>query len=197
MDQIWPCRKICQGQPRIIIWTYLVVLDAAYQLSRSSFFWFQRRRFFNVFFTIYGHGSHLTLVMWPWLFEQNFSPYPRRLLINFGFIWPSGFRGDVWKCWRRTTYNIRRKIEACLSYKLTNEPLFQVSEKIRTVGRHEFLIFLNFLFWIRSFYHWPEIPHIHHKYLNQDIALSKRMIREEQGLQNKKDHFFSMLNRKC
>ena len=26
-DQIWPCRKIGQGQPRVIIWTNLVVLE--------------------------------------------------------------------------------------------------------------------------------------------------------------------------
>ena len=25
--QIWSCRKICQDQPRVIIWTYLVVLE--------------------------------------------------------------------------------------------------------------------------------------------------------------------------
>ena len=59
-DQIWPCRKIGQGQPRVIIWANLVVLkqpDAAYKVSRSSAFWF-RRRFFKVF-TIYGHGGHL------------------------------------------------------------------------------------------------------------------------------------------
>ena len=27
MDQIWPCRKIGQGQPRVIIWANLVVLE--------------------------------------------------------------------------------------------------------------------------------------------------------------------------
>ena len=31
--------------------------DAAYQVSMSLAFWFQRRRFFKVF-TIYGHGGH-------------------------------------------------------------------------------------------------------------------------------------------
>ena len=58
-DQIWPCRKIGQGQLGVIIWTNLVVQkpDAAYQLSRSSAIWFQRRRFFKVF-TIYEHGGH-------------------------------------------------------------------------------------------------------------------------------------------
>ena len=32
--------------------------DAAFQVSRSSDFWFQRRIFFKVFI-IYGHGGHL------------------------------------------------------------------------------------------------------------------------------------------
>ena len=27
MDQIWPCRKIGQGQPSVIIWANLVVLE--------------------------------------------------------------------------------------------------------------------------------------------------------------------------
>ena len=26
-DQIWPCHKICQGQPMVIIWTNMVVLE--------------------------------------------------------------------------------------------------------------------------------------------------------------------------
>ena len=34
------------------------VLDAAYQVSRSSAFWFQRRRFFKVL-DIYMHGGHI------------------------------------------------------------------------------------------------------------------------------------------
>ena len=34
-------------------------LDAAYQVSRSSAFWFRRRRSFFKVFIIYGHGGHL------------------------------------------------------------------------------------------------------------------------------------------
>ena len=44
-------------------------------------------------FTIYGHGGHLghvTLTIYI-----NFSPFPRRLHIKFGFGWPCGFREDV------------------------------------------------------------------------------------------------------
>ena len=43
-----------------------------------------------------------------------------------------------------------------------------------------------FLFWINSFYYWPELTHVHHKYLNQVIMRSKRMLREEQGQMHKK-----------
>ena len=32
--------------------------NATYQVSRSSVYWFWRRRFFKVF-TIYGHGGHV------------------------------------------------------------------------------------------------------------------------------------------
>ena len=46
--------------------------DAAYQVSRSSAFWFQRRRFLKVF-TIY-MGMVAILVMWPGQFEQAFVP---------------------------------------------------------------------------------------------------------------------------
>ena len=35
--------------------------------------------------------------------------------MKLGFNGPSGFRGDVWKCWRRRT------TDACLYYKLTYE----------------------------------------------------------------------------
>ena len=111
-DRIWPCRKIGQGPLRVIIWTNLVVLeqpDAAYKLSRSSAFLFQRRQTFHVF-TIYRHGGHLghvTYIIWT-----NFhSPIPLRLHMKFGFNWPGGFSGkevqklkindlDLWHSYR-------------------------------------------------------------------------------------------------
>ena len=102
-DQIWPCCKIGQGQPRVIIWTNFVVLE--YPMLHTKFkvigLWFQRRRFLKVF-TIYSHGGHLGNMSWTvWI---NFrSPIRRRLLMKLGFSWPSGFRGeDVWKCWQHT-----------------------------------------------------------------------------------------------
>ena len=42
-------------------------------------------------FTIYGHGGHLGHVTWT--IYTNFRP-PLRLLIKFGFDWPSGLRGE-------------------------------------------------------------------------------------------------------
>ena len=74
MDQIWPCRKIGQGQPRIIIWANLVVLEypmlhTNFQGHRSAF-WFQRR--FLRFLPYMGMAA--ILVMSPWLFEKNFFP---------------------------------------------------------------------------------------------------------------------------
>ena len=49
------------------------VPDAAYKFSRSSAFWFQRRRIFHVF-TIYGNGGHLGHV--PWTIWTNLFPHP-------------------------------------------------------------------------------------------------------------------------
>ena len=46
--------------------------NVAYQVSRSSAFWFWRRRFFKVF-TIYGHGGHLGHVTWTVWFSSPLS----------------------------------------------------------------------------------------------------------------------------
>ena len=62
---------------------------AAYQLSRSSAFRFQRRRFLKVF-TIYGHGGHLGHVTWT-IWPSFRSPIPRRLHMKFGFNQPFGY----------------------------------------------------------------------------------------------------------
>ena len=44
-------------------------------------------------FTIYGHGGHLGHVTWT-IYTNFRSPFPMRLQIEFGFDWPSGFRGE-------------------------------------------------------------------------------------------------------
>ena len=94
-DQIWPCCKIDQGQPRIIIWTNLVVLE--HPMLHTNF---QGRRpigsreDFLRFLPCMGKAA--TLVMWPGPFEQIFVTPSQG-----GSTWnltcrPSGFRGDVW-----------------------------------------------------------------------------------------------------
>ena len=102
--KIWPCRKIGQGQPRVIIWTNYdglksPVLHTKFRGNQSA--GSGEEDFWRVF-TIYGRGGHLGHV--TQMPRTNFrSPYPMRLHIKFGFDWPSGFREeDVWNCERRT-----------------------------------------------------------------------------------------------
>ena len=60
-DQIWPCRKICQGQPRVIIWANLVVLKHLMMHTKMQGHWpfgSGEEDFFLVF-NKYGHGGHL------------------------------------------------------------------------------------------------------------------------------------------
>ena len=98
--QIWPCRKIGQGQPRVIIWTNYDGVESP--MLHTTFrgnppAGSGEEDFWRVF-TIYGHGGHLGHV--TKMPRTNFrSPYTRRLHIKFGFDWPSGFREEeVWNC---------------------------------------------------------------------------------------------------
>ena len=96
MDQIWPCRKIGQGQPRVIIWINLVVVEHPMPHTK-----FQGHRpvgsgeeDFLKFLPYMGMAA--ILVMWPGPFQQIVVPQSKG-----GFNRPSGFWGeDVWKCWR-------------------------------------------------------------------------------------------------
>ena len=55
-----------------------------------------------IVFIIYGHGGYLEFRIMTFLAIFR-SPNPWRLHMKFGYIWPSGFRGEVvWKCWRTT-----------------------------------------------------------------------------------------------
>ena len=103
--QIWPCRKIGQGQPRVIIWTNYDGLESP--MLHTKFrgnppAGSGEEDFWRVF-TIYGHGGHLGHV--TQMPRTKFrSPYPRRLHIKFGFDRPSGFwEEDVWALWTTTT----------------------------------------------------------------------------------------------
>ena len=76
-DQIWPCRKIGHGQPRVIIWAHLIVLEHPMthtKIQGHGPFGSEEKDCFYVF-TIYGHGGHLghmTRTIWA-----NFrSPIP-------------------------------------------------------------------------------------------------------------------------
>ena len=74
--------------------------------------------------TIYGRGGHLGHVTWT-MYINFRSPFPRRLHIKFGFDWPRGFRGeDVLKL---CTDGRTMDAGPWVSYKLTYEPLAQVS----------------------------------------------------------------------
>ena len=110
-NKIWPCCKIGQGQPRVIIWTNYdglesPVLHAKFGGNRSA--GSGEEDFWRVF-TIYGRGGHLGHV--TQMPRTNFrSPYPMRLHIKFGFNWSSSFREeDVLNCERRTTDDGRRR----------------------------------------------------------------------------------------
>ena len=84
-DQIWPWRKIGQGQHKVIILTNLVVLE--YSMLHTKFQGHRpfgsREDFFKVF-TIYEHGSHIGHVTWTsWTNFRSFVPW--RLHMKFGF----------------------------------------------------------------------------------------------------------------
>ena len=102
-DQIWPCRKIGQGQPSIISWTNLVVLEHLILHTK-----FQGHRpfgsgedFFKVF-TIYGHGSqlyHVTRTVWT-----NFrSPSHGDSIWNLASICPVVSEEKMFKEYGRQT----------------------------------------------------------------------------------------------
>ena len=105
-DQIWPCRKIGQGQPRVIFWTNYDGPQCYIPSHKVIGPLVLEKNIFEVFLPYMGVAA--ILVMWPRPHEQTFvppshggyfhSPKPRRLHMKFGFDWPSGF-GDLWKCW--------------------------------------------------------------------------------------------------
>ena len=92
--QIWPWRKVGQGQQRIIIWTNLVsptspllhTKSQGHQPSGSG------EEDFLRFITIYGHGGHLCHV--TKIFCKNFGYLIiRSLHMKFEFSWAK----DLWE----------------------------------------------------------------------------------------------------
>ena len=94
MDQIWPCSKIGEGQPRVIIWINLVVLEHPMQHTK-----FQGHRPFGsgeedfLRFLPY-MGMVAILVMWPGPFEQTFVPPSHGGSIWNLTDWISSFWGE-------------------------------------------------------------------------------------------------------
>ena len=67
------------------------MLPAKYQPLSAGWFW---KEDFLIFFTIYGHGGHLEFQIKTILaIFRSHSAWMLRM--NFGYIWPSGFRGEV------------------------------------------------------------------------------------------------------
>ena len=160
-DQIWPCHKTGQGQPRVII-EQTQAPDAAYQVSRSSAFWF-RRRFFKVF-TTYGHGSHLGYVtrnVWT-----NFcSPIPWRLKGNLASIGPVVSEEKMIKVcgrwrdrWWTPTYPISSPMSLQLRWaKNWKVTFFKLFLQLRNYGS---------VFWCKYDVRWPVV------YLNSKLYQS-------------------------
>ena len=72
-------------------------------------------------------GTAAILIMWPGLFEQTFvPPLHGDSIWNLAPIGPVVYEGKTFKECGRWTDNGRTD-EAYLSYKLTNEPMAQVS----------------------------------------------------------------------
>ena len=90
--QIWPCRKIGQGQPTVIIWINYDGQESSMQHTkfRGNQSTGSREKDFWRVFTIYGHGGHLGNVTTIVSINFHFL-VPESLNIKFGFDWPSGF----------------------------------------------------------------------------------------------------------
>ena len=78
-DQIWPCHKIGQGQPRVIIYiNFVVMASRCYIPCFKAISLLEKKKWFFKVFTIYGHDSHLGQLTWTiWII----------LPIHNGFIW--------------------------------------------------------------------------------------------------------------
>ena len=117
-DQIWPCRKIGQGQPKVIIWTKLVVLE--HPMLHTMF---QGHRTFGsgeddfLRFLPY-MGMAAILVMWPGPFEQIFVPPSHGDSIwNLTLIGQAVFEEKMFKEWPTEAYlsSGELKKQSCLS----------------------------------------------------------------------------------
>ena len=113
----WPSCKKVKGQPTVIIWANLVVLECLMLYTKFQRHWpIGSEEDFLKVFTIYEHRCHLGHV--TTILSANFlSAIPRRHHVKFDFGLAQQFLRRV-----RTTAT-----EACLYYKLMDEPSAQAS----------------------------------------------------------------------
>ena len=118
-DQIWPCRKICQGQPRVIIWANSIVLKHPMMHTKIQGHWPFGSGEEDFFFLRFKH-------IWSW--RPSWS-CDQGHLSKLSFPHPIEAPYEIWlwlaqwflsRIWRRTTNDDGwRTTEAYLSYKLT------------------------------------------------------------------------------
>ena len=111
-DQIWPCRKIDQGQPRVIIWINSIIHEHPMLHTK-----FQDQQPFgsgeeDFYFFLAYMGMAAILIMWPGLFEQTFVPPSHRSSMwNLTLIGQAVSEEMFKECRRRrtTTYDDGRR----------------------------------------------------------------------------------------
>ena len=89
-DQIWPWRKIGQGQPSVIIWIILVVLTYTMLHTKFQVHWSWED--FSTFLP-FRHGvlGHVTRTVWTTFRSSDHW----RLYLKFSNNWPRCFRREV------------------------------------------------------------------------------------------------------
>ena len=98
-DQIWPCCKIGQGQPRVIIWTNydgpeFPMLHTSPKVIGPLVL---EKKIFEGFLPYMGMVA--ILVMWPRPMNKFVFPHPTDPPYEIAFDRPSGFGEDIWKWW--------------------------------------------------------------------------------------------------
>ena len=91
----WPCHKIGQSHPKVMIYINFVELfslmfHAKFQNHRLSGSGEENFKEFS----IYSHGGHLGDVTLT-IYINFHSPFLRMFHTKLGFDWPSGIRGDL------------------------------------------------------------------------------------------------------
>ena len=145
-DQIWPCRKISQGQPRIIIWTNLVVLEHPILHTK-----FRGHRPFGSgeddFLSFLPYmGMAAILVMWPGPFEQNFvPPFHGHSIWNLASIGPVVSEEKMFKGQLQRYFSLWNLNGLCCKEK-NAENYIQLSLMVSKILRFKFLPVISLIF---------------------------------------------------